>query len=57
MARRGSFNRNNDFDAKTYFPSASNLYHQNQFGAQAGGPIYIPHLYNGKGKTFFEVGV
>ena len=26
---------------------------QNDFGATAGGPIYIPHLYHGKDKTFF----
>jgi len=50
------FLRNNDFDAKTYFPSASNLYHENQFGAQVGGPVIIPHLYDGHNKTFFEFG-
>lgn len=50
------FVRNNDFDAQTYFPSASALYHQNQFGAQVGGPVVIPHLYNGHDKTFFELG-
>jgi len=26
---------------------------QNDFGATAGGPVWIPHLYNGKNKTFF----
>src|SRR5213080_5156512 len=26
---------------------------QNDFGATAGGPVWIPHLYNGKDKTFF----
>jgi len=26
---------------------------QNDFGATAGGPVYIPHLYQGKDKTFF----
>jgi hypothetical protein len=25
----------------------------NQFGASIGGPVVIPHLYNGKDKTFF----
>ncbi|MGA8595618.1 MAG: TonB-dependent receptor [Bryobacteraceae bacterium] len=25
----------------------------NDFGATAGGPVFIPHLYNGKDKTFF----
>ena len=23
------------------------------YGANVGGPIYIPHLYNGHGKSFF----
>ncbi len=26
---------------------------QNDFGASLGGPVYIPHLYHGKNKTFF----
>ncbi len=26
---------------------------QNDFGFTIGGPVYLPHLYNGKGKTFF----
>src|SRR3989475_9521428 len=26
---------------------------QNDFGATAGGPVYFPHLYHGKDKTFF----
>ena len=26
---------------------------QNDFGATFGGPVYIPHLYNGHDKTFF----
>jgi hypothetical protein len=50
------FLRNNAVDAETYFPSASSLYHINQFGAQVGGPVVIPHLYHGRDKTFFEVG-
>ena len=30
-------------------------YHQNQFGATLGGPVYIPKIYNGKDRTFFFV--
>jgi len=26
---------------------------QNDFGFTAGGPVWVPHLYNGKDKTFF----
>ena len=28
-------------------------YHQNQYGFTVGGPVYIPHLFNGKNKLFF----
>jgi hypothetical protein len=27
----------------------------NQFGGAAGGPLVLPHLYNGKDRTFFFV--
>ena len=30
-----------------------NPYHQNQYGFTAGGPVYIPKLFNGKNKMFF----
>ena len=26
---------------------------RNEFGASAGGPVYIPHLYNGRDRTFW----
>ena len=29
----------------------------NQYGAEITGPVLIPHLYNGKNKTFFSFGV
>ena len=32
-----------------------NIVRFNQFGGTVGGPIFIPHLYNGKSKTFFFV--
>jgi hypothetical protein len=28
-------------------------YHQNQYGFTAGGPVYIPKIFNGKNKLFF----
>jgi Carboxypeptidase regulatory-like domain len=48
--------RNTVFDARNYFlpttsPKAN--FHQNQFGGDIGGPVVIPHLYNGRNKTFF----
>jgi len=49
------FLRNNGFDATPYI-SAPTSYHLNTFGGQMGGPVRIPHLYNGRDKTFFEIG-
>jgi hypothetical protein len=54
------FDRNDALDAHSYFdnnagqknPKAELRY--NIFGANAGGPVFIPHVYNsGKKKTFF----
>ncbi len=51
------FNRNNDltqsYDAiagKSVTPPRLN---RNQFGANIGGPVLLPKLYNGRDKTFF----
>jgi hypothetical protein len=51
------FLRSNSFDAQPYFAASRVSYHLNTFGGQVGGPVRIPHLYNGRDKTFFEVGV
>lgn len=48
--------RNTVFDARNYFLQADQpkpAYHENQFGASIGGPVWIPKLYNGRNKTFF----
>ncbi|MGB6191921.1 MAG: carboxypeptidase-like regulatory domain-containing protein, partial [Terracidiphilus sp.] len=56
------FDRNNAFDAKPFptandylsgTPTANPVLRQNQFGFVAGGPVYIPKLYDGRNKTFF----
>jgi Carboxypeptidase regulatory-like domain/TonB-dependent Receptor Plug Domain len=50
------FLRNSMFDAKNYFDSHTNRippFHMNQFGANVGGPVIIPHLFNGKDRLFF----
>jgi outer membrane receptor protein involved in Fe transport len=47
------FLRNEDLDARDFFLPTRNPLRQNQFGTAAGGPVLIPHLYNGKNKTFF----
>src|SRR5205807_3124333 len=50
------FVRNSAFDAKNFFDSpvkAIPPFRLNQFGANIGGPIVIPHMFNGKDKLFF----
>ena len=50
--------RTNSFDADPFFKTvAEPSYHLNTFGGQMGGPVRIPHLYNGRDKTFFEIGM
>ena len=49
------FNRNRVTAAKNYFAGASPLpkYNRNEFGGNFSGPIVIPHLYNGRDRSFF----
>lgn len=47
------FLRNQDLDARGFFNTTKSVYKQNDFGVTAGGPIYLPKVYNGKNKTFF----
>ncbi|MGA2847597.1 MAG: carboxypeptidase-like regulatory domain-containing protein [Terracidiphilus sp.] len=54
------FDRNNDFDAYPYFSKVNTPVTPNPelryniFGANAGGPVFIPHIYNqSRKKTFF----
>ena len=44
--------RNKALDASPRFV-AEPAFHQNQFGAAGGGPVWIPKLYNGRNKSFF----
>src|SRR5579863_7226242 len=49
------FFRNDKLDAADYFENAGGIQkgelRQNQFGFSAGGPVVIPHLFNGKDKV------
>lgn len=47
------FLRNNALDARRFFEARKGIYKQNDFGWSAGGPVYIPKLYDGRNKTFF----
>ena len=33
--------------------AARRQFHQNDYGGDVGGPVYIPKIYNGRNKTFF----
>ncbi|MDQ6663818.1 MAG: TonB-dependent receptor [Acidobacteriota bacterium] len=50
------FIRNDALDGTDFFLNAAGKnkgeFRRNQFGFTLGGPIVIPHLYNGKNKTF-----
>lgn len=51
--------RNNFFDANDWFNDhygkPQPALRQNDFGGALGGPVWIPHLYNGKDRSFFFV--
>ena len=47
------FFRNDYLDACSYFALTRQRLKRNQFGGTLGGPLSIPHLYNGKDCTFF----
>ncbi len=51
------FVRNDKFDAANFFENSGGIrkgkYRQNQFGGSIGGPVFIPHVYDGRDKTFF----
>jgi Carboxypeptidase regulatory-like domain len=54
------FVRNAAFDARNFFDHATPVtperlppFVRNEFGATIGGPVVLPNLYDGRGKTFF----
>jgi len=47
------FLRNQALDARNFFSPVVALDNQHEFGVELGGPIVIPHLYNGHNRTFF----
>jgi hypothetical protein len=53
------FLRNDKLNANDWFANRSGLarppFRLNQFGAAGGAPFILPHIYNGKNKTFFFV--
>ena len=47
------FHRNAAVNALSFFSTARDGLKRNQFGGTLGGPVYIPHLYDGRDHTFF----
>ena len=54
------FVRNSAFDARNFFdyptpayPGRIPPFRRNEFGFTNGGPVYIPHLYDGRKRTFY----
>jgi len=54
------FVRNSAFDARNYFdhatpetPGRIPPFRRNEFGFTNGGPVVLPHIYNGAGKTYY----
>ncbi|HEY1902393.1 MAG TPA: carboxypeptidase regulatory-like domain-containing protein [Terracidiphilus sp.] len=56
------FVRNSAFDARNFFDYATPAYpgrippfRRNEFGFTNGGPVFIPHVYDGRKRTFYFV--
>ncbi|MDE3150322.1 MAG: TonB-dependent receptor [Acidobacteriota bacterium] len=54
------FVRNSAFDARNYFDHATPAYpgrippfRRNEFGFTNGGPVFVPHIYDGRRRTFY----
>jgi Carboxypeptidase regulatory-like domain len=54
------FVRNAAFDAKNFFDHSSDIdprrippFERNEFGVTNGGPVVLPWIYDGRGKTFY----
>jgi hypothetical protein len=54
------FVRNSAFDARNYFDHPTPAYpgrippfRRNEFGFTSGGPVFLPHLYDGRKRTFY----
>lgn len=48
--------KNEVFNAYNYFNHTRDTMKRNQYGGTIGGPVWIPHIYNGRDRTFFFFG-
>lgn len=49
------FHRDARLDARNFFAPSKPRFTQNQFGASLGGPLTIPHVYDGHNRSFFFI--
>lgn len=51
------YSRNSAYDAMDFFYNKRGtrkpVYQDHRFGASLGGPVWIPHVYNGRNRSFF----
>src|SRR5262249_26781142 len=52
-----NFLRNDKLDARNFFSATKTKRRRNQFGGSAGGPLVLPHIYDGKNRTFWFASV
>jgi hypothetical protein len=45
--------RNDDLNARAFFNATRSIVRENDFGGTAGGPVWIPKVYDGRNKAFF----
>ena len=54
------YNQTSVMDANSFFNNKAGVprpsYHQNQYGGSAGGPVWVPKIFNGKNKVFWFFG-
>ena len=50
------FIRNKALNARNFFASSADELKRTQFGGTASGPVLIPHVYDGRNKTFWFAG-
>jgi len=47
------YNQSDKLNARNFFVAKKDFLRYNEWGATFGGPVVLPHLYNGRDKTFF----
>ncbi len=55
FARRTYMDANSWINNYNGIPRSANDHKEDQYGFEVAGPVYIPHLYDGRNKTFFMV--